>query len=312
MVDEAARHGAAAADNALHMRAMKEAEATAARAMNTLEARGEADHKLHLSVEHLAAAREQLNLATTEEERQAALAALRALMDALLDGGAEGAGTGNSTNGTNGTNGTVGEEEGCRATITHGFVLKGMALDSIHNDLQAFKEAVVASIGEAVGGLNKVVVDQEGPAEEGNGDTGSTSDAIQAIKDDASMVHVSYTVTLKPKSDPQSKAIDLVQVDVKVLTSILEASLQDAGVNIATGALGIVEMDKDTDVQECEEEQAATGATGGGCVNCDTDPDVLAKLSTLEGECWLWLWLVVVVLWWTVLWSSFRCGFLLC
>ena len=73
---------------------MKEAEATAARAMNTLEARGErgeADHKLHLSVEHLAAAREQLNLATTEEERQAALAALRALMDALLDGGAEGA-----------------------------------------------------------------------------------------------------------------------------------------------------------------------------------------------------------------------------
>jgi hypothetical protein len=126
------------------------------------------------------------------------------------------------------------------------------------------------------------------------------------------MVHVSYTVTLKPKSDPQSKAIDLVQVDVKVLTSILEASLQDAGVNIATGALGIVEMDKDTDVQECEEEQAATGATGGGCVNCDTDPDVLAQLSTLEGECWLWLWLVVVVLWWTVLWSSFQCGFLLC
>ena len=305
MMDEASAHGAASADNALHMRAMKEAEATAARAMDTLEARGEADHKLHSSVEHLAAAREQLNLATTEEERQAALAALRALMDALLDGGDGGAGIGtNSTNGTNGTNGAVGEEEGCRATITHGFVLKGMAMDSIHNDLQAFKEAVVKSIGEAVGGLNKVVVDQEGPAEEDGGseDGGSTSDAIQAIKDDASMVHVSYTVTLKPKSDPQSKAIDLVQVDVKVLTSILEASLQDAGVNVASGALGIVNMDKDTDVQECEEEQAATGATGGGCVNCDTDPDVLAKLSALEGECgsvgWGCGWVVVAVVGW--------------
>ena len=76
----------------------------------------------------------------------------------------------------------------------------------------------------AVSGLNKVVVETEQDDSNG-GEGGEGGDANEGVADE-SHVHISYTVTLKKGVEPQSKSVDLVQMNLKILTSILEANLQ--------------------------------------------------------------------------------------
>ena len=53
--------------------------------------------------------------------------------------------------------------------------------------------------------------------------------------------------------------------------------------NVASGSIEIIAMDKTTQIEGLPaEEEASTGSTGGGCVDCETDPAVTSKITTLE------------------------------
>jgi hypothetical protein len=289
MMTEAAKNELQSKENLAQTSAEKEAEATATIAMDTMKKRGDDAATLEKGVERLVAAREQLNLATSNEERQVALAALQKLENDLVDK-REGA-TGSSEDGASGlnmlsanrTNSTDGEEEG-GASITHGFTLRGVSMETVSSNAQVFQEAVVKSLTEAVSGLSKVIIEKE---DDTKTEEEEEQQSTKKAEDGSSIIHVSYTVTLKKGVEPRSKSVDLVQLDVKVFTSILEANLQDSGMNIAAGVIEIIKMDKKADIEN-EKENSETGseedATGNGCVDCETDPEVTSKISNLEGK----------------------------
>jgi hypothetical protein len=65
-----------------------------------------------------------------------------------------------------------------------------------------------------------------------------------------------------------------------------------SSMNIAAGVIEIIKMDKKADIEN-EKENSETGseedATGNGCVDCETDPEVTSKISNLEGKVYVLL-----------------------
>merc|ERR1711865_636147 len=287
MVD-AAKKELRSKENALQASAEKQAEAEAAHAVETIESRGDDLASIASGVEGLAAARERLGVASTDAERQAALTALQRLEDGLVDKtdmtAEKASDLNNSANGnvtTVDANATeLSSEPG--ATLTHGFTLKGLSMEVIQSNLNVFQEAVSSSMTEAVSGLDKVVVEKETPGAEGAEGAEGGEAAVNADSTDA-LIHVGYEVVLKSGIDSTSKTVELVQLDVTVLTSILESKLQDAGMNVA--GIQVIKMDEKADVTGGEPAATGgeTGATGTACDGCETDPAVTSKIENLEG-----------------------------
>ena len=292
MVD-AAKNEMSSKEEAIQASTEKEAETEAAHAVDTMEKRGDDVASIESGVERLSAARERLSVASTDSDRQAALDALQKLEDGLVDktdaAAADGKDASSVAEGNtttlegNTTNDELSSEPG--ATIKHGFDLKGISTEVISSNLPVFQEAVSAAMSEAVSGLDKVLVEKESRESVEN-------DAEDAVgkgesNDVDALVHVAYEVVLKSGVDATSKSVDLVQLDVTVLTSILEAKLQDAGMNVA--GIQVIKMDENTEVEGGEElgreaDGAATGATGNnGCEGCETKPEVTSKIENLEG-----------------------------